>query len=160
MIAPSLLDQLNGKAGELRRVADQLHQGDLLRPALTQANDPSVWVRGPQVPFCGWLGMLDAWMRNQLATAVDVVRQRVESYVSAFDNAQRQFANGVPGVTLPPPPAPVGEAPPACPYPFRKQVPRDTNPLMNPQLMRHGLVNALGGPGTTCWLSPAFSMTS
>jgi hypothetical protein len=142
--APSLLDQLHGKVHELRRMSDQLRQGDLLRDVVRQANDQSVWVRGPQTAFCGWVGALDAWMRNQLAGAVDLVRQKVEAYVSAFDNAQLQFANGIPGAALPPPPPPVGAVAPNCPYPFVMQVSKGTNPMMNPDLMRKGLVNALG----------------
>ena len=83
-------------------------------------------------------------MRNQLVGSLDVVRQRIESYVRDFDNAQHAFANGIPGVTLPPPPAPVGTPPPNCPYPFLMEVPKGTNPNMNPDLMRKGLGNSLG----------------
>lgn len=125
-------------------MADQLRQGDFLRPVIAQAKDQSVWVRGPQIAFSGWIEALDAWMRNQLAGALDVVRQKVEAYVRDFDNAQQAFANGIPGVALPPSPPPVGAVPPNCPYPFLMDVPKGTNPSMNPDLMRKGLANALG----------------
>ena len=125
-------------------MSDQLHQGELLRRVIQQANDQSIWVRGPQLAFCGWAGALDAWMRNQLAGAVDLVRQKVEAYVSAYDNAQQAFANGIPGVVQPPPPPPVGAVAPTCPYPFDMQVPKGTNPTMNPDLMRKALVPAIG----------------
>jgi hypothetical protein len=142
--APTLIQQLHGKVDELRRMSDQLRQGDFLRQVIAQANDQSVWVRGPQLAFCGWIQALDAWMRNQFVGALDVVRQKIESYVRDFDNAQQAFANGIPGVALPPPPLPVGLTPPNCPYPFQMQVPKGTNPNMNPDLMRKGLGNAIG----------------
>src|SRR4051794_14971495 len=99
-------------------MSDQLRQGDFLRPVIAQANDQTVWVRGPQIAFCGWIQSLDAWMRNQLVGSLDTVRQRIENYVRDFDNAQQAFANGIPGVALPPPPGPVGNPAPNCPYPF------------------------------------------
>jgi hypothetical protein len=142
--APTLIQQLHGKVDELRRMSDQLRNGDFLRSVVAEANDPSIWVRGPQIAFCGWIGALDAWMRNQLVGSLDAVRQRIESYVRDFDNAQQAFANGIPGVALPPPPAPVGTPPPNCPYPFVMEVPKGTNPNMNPDLMRKGLGNSLG----------------
>jgi len=52
-------------------MADQLRQGDFLLPVVTQANDPSIWVRGPQTAFSGWIQNLDAWMRNQLVGSLD-----------------------------------------------------------------------------------------
>ena len=125
-------------------MSDQLRQGDFLRSVIAQANDQTVWVRGPQIAFCGWAQALDAWMRNQLVGALDAVRLKVESYVRDFDNAQQAFANGIQGVALPPPPAPMGTPPPNCPYPFLMEVPKGTNPNMNPDLMRKGLGNALG----------------
>jgi hypothetical protein len=125
-------------------MSDQLRNGDFLRPIITQANDQTVWVRGPQIAFTGWIQALDAWMRNQLVGSLDAVRQRIESYVRDFDNARQAFENGIPGVALPPPPAPVGATPPNCPYPFVMEVPKGTNPSMNPDLMRKGLGNALG----------------
>ena len=126
-------------------MSDQLRNGDVLRPVINQANDPSVWLRGPQVAFSGWIGSLDAWMRNQLVGALDAVRHKIEAYVRDFDNAQQAFANGIPGVALPPPPGPVGLTPPNCPYPFHlERAPGRTNPAMNPDLMRRGLGNALG----------------
>lgn len=126
-------------------MSDQLRNGDFLRPVITQANDPSVWLRGPQVAFSGWIEVLDAWMRNQLVGALDAVRHKIEAYVRDFDNAQQAFANGIPGVALPPPPGPVGITPPNCPYPFHlERSPGRTNPAMNPDLMRRGLANSLG----------------
>jgi hypothetical protein len=143
--APTLIQQLHGKVDELRRMSDQLRNGEFLRPVITQANDESVWIRGPQVAFSGWIGALDAWMRNQLVGALDAVRHKIEAYVRDFDNAQQAFANGIPGVALPPPPGPVGLTPPSCPYPFHlERAPGRTNPAMNPDLMRRGLGNALG----------------
>src|SRR5688572_12363483 len=142
--APTLIQQLHGKVDELRRMSDQLRNGDFLRPVIIQANDQTVWIRGPQIAFAGWIQALDAWMRNQLVGSLDAVRQRIESYVRDFDNARQAFENGIPGVAPPPPPPPVGGTPPNCPYPFVMEVPKGTNPSMNPDLMRKALGNALG----------------
>ena len=142
--APTLLSQLHGKVAELRKMHDRLQHGGLLREPLRVANDPSVWVGGPQLAFCGWLEAFDGWMRHQFADALGAVRQRVEAYVSACDNYQHAADNLIPGVTLPPPPSPVGSVPPVCPHPFQMQPTRGSVPQMNPDMMRKALVNALG----------------
>ena len=142
VVATSLVEQLNEKVGRLRTVHDELRSGNLLRTVVSQANDREVWTGGPQVAFAGWLDALDRFVRRQLAEAVELVGKRVADH--AAETAQAGgLAAGAGAVTPPAPARPVGSVPPYPPE-FHLGKTHDTKPTMNPELMRRGLVRALG----------------
>lgn len=142
-LTDSVVQQLRERARVLAGVADQLWRGEHLQPAVSTAQDPSVWSGTPQRAFCGWLGALDGWVRNQLSGGVQAVAERIESHARNLEDAQRQIAVGTPGVVCPAPPRPI-ETVPGRPPEFVMQIPRPPGPIsMAPDAMKN-LVNLLG----------------
>lgn len=108
-------------AGRFRQVHGLLTGPGPLRPALTQARRPEVWMGTVRDAFIGWLDMADRLLRDRVAPGLDTLAGWSERRAQESENYQKGLTAAAPGLVAPTAPAPLGHPgpgafPPYAPY--------------------------------------------